>query len=85
MAPSSRHTNSTIRIAAGIAAWTAGGILLGIAWTYTVGGIPPIWASLVLGVAVFAVVAFGRGRASAFWRDRPPQVGAPRGRPPQTR
>ncbi|MFD8516533.1 hypothetical protein ACFV27_37015 [Streptomyces antimycoticus] len=69
MAPSIRHTSSTIRILAGIAAWAVGGILLGIAWTYTVGGIPPIWASIVLGVAVFAVVAAGRGRAGAFWRD----------------
>ncbi|MFJ1992996.1 hypothetical protein [Streptomyces asiaticus] len=56
------------RLLAGVAAWTGVGVLLGIAWTYTVGGIPPVWAAVLLGGAVWAAVAFGPGRL-AFWRD----------------
>lgn len=56
------------RLLAGIAAWTGAGILLGALWTWTVGGVPPVWAAVLLGAAVWAVVAFGPGRL-AFWRD----------------
>lgn len=64
MAPSTRHASSTARILAGIAAWAGGGILLGVAWTYAVGGIPPIWASLLLGAGVFATVAWRHDRGT---------------------
>lgn len=50
------------RYVAGIAAWAVAGILLGAVWMRTVGGVPPAWASLPLGAAVFTAVAYGRGR-----------------------
>ncbi|WP_448334026.1 hypothetical protein [Streptomyces sp. DSM 41534] len=56
------------RLLAGIAAWGGIGILLGVVWTYTVGGVPPVWAAVLLGVAVWVAVAYGPGRL-AFWRD----------------
>lgn len=63
MAPSSSsRTSSTVRIVAGIAAWTGAGVLLGVVWMRTVGGIPPVWAALLLGATVFTAVRYGRGR-----------------------
>ncbi|MFI0822248.1 hypothetical protein ACH4TX_42255 [Streptomyces sp. NPDC021098] len=73
------------RYVAGIAGWAVAGVLLGAVWMRTVGGVPPVWVALPLGLAVFAAVRFGRGRACGFWRDQPPPAQARRDRPPQAR
>lgn len=56
------------RLSVGMAAWTGVGVLLGVVWTWTVGGVPPVWAAVLLGAAVWGTVAFGPSRL-AFWRD----------------
>ena len=59
------------RIVAGIAGWAGAGVLLGAVWMRTVGGVPPVWAALLLGAAVFTAVRFAQGRPFTFWRDQP--------------
>jgi hypothetical protein len=63
--------NGRARLLAGIAGWTGVGILLGVLWMRTVGGVPPVWAALLFGLTVFAAVAFARSRLFAFWRSQP--------------
>lgn len=60
------------RLLTGIAAWTGVGVLFGVVWTWTVGGTPPVWGAILVGVAVWTTVTFGPGLL-AFWRTQPPQ------------
>ena len=52
MSPAARSTFHTLTWISG---WSVAGILLGVIWSRTVGGAPPVWFAVLLGLGVFAV------------------------------